>query len=320
MPYIDPKIVLEAKKMDLLTYLKNFEPHELVKLNENNYTTRTHDSLKISNGKWMWFSRGIGGTNALNYLIEVKGLSFVEAVETIKGKQAVVSPKPIRQHKKYYDRPLLLPEKSKSNDRIIKYLFKRGIDIEIIDYCISNGLIYESKNGKYHNIIFVGFDENSKPMYAAYRSLTSERYLGDCTGSKKKYSFRILNGKGDEVHIFESAIDLLSYATFLKYEGKNFRDFNLISLSGVYSPKPQLSESKPPMAIESFLADSTNIKRIFLHLDNDYAGRLASKTLQQIYKIKYEIVDSPPTYGKDYNDFLCLKLGINKSKERSFAR
>lgn len=71
MPYIDPKVVLEAKKMDLLTYLKNFEPHELVRLDKNNYTTRTHDSLKISNGKWMWLSRGIGGTTALNYLIEV---------------------------------------------------------------------------------------------------------------------------------------------------------------------------------------------------------------------------------------------------------
>ena len=119
MPYIDPKVVLEAKKMDLLTYLKNFEPYELVRLGENNYTTRTHDSLKISNGKWMWFSRGIGGTTALNYLIEVKGYSFIEAVETITGKQAVVAPKPIRQDKKYYERPLLLPDKSKNNNKII---------------------------------------------------------------------------------------------------------------------------------------------------------------------------------------------------------
>ena len=103
-----PKQVLEAKKMNLLTILKNFEPHELVRLDKNNYTTRTHDSLKISNGKWMWFSRGIGGTTALNYLIEVKGYSFIEVVETITGKQVVVVPKPIKQDNKYYERPLLL--------------------------------------------------------------------------------------------------------------------------------------------------------------------------------------------------------------------
>lgn len=55
----------------------------------------------------MWFSRGIGGTTALNYLIEVKGYSFIEVVETITGKQVVVAPKPIKQDNKYYDRPLI---------------------------------------------------------------------------------------------------------------------------------------------------------------------------------------------------------------------
>lgn len=53
MPYIAPEIITEAKRMDLLTYLRNYEPHELVKFSGNTYTTRTHDSLKISNGKWM---------------------------------------------------------------------------------------------------------------------------------------------------------------------------------------------------------------------------------------------------------------------------
>ena len=61
MPYIPPKVITEAKRMDLLTYLKEHEPGELVKYSSNTYTTRTHDSLKISNGKWMWWSRGIGG-------------------------------------------------------------------------------------------------------------------------------------------------------------------------------------------------------------------------------------------------------------------
>ena len=49
MPYIAPEIIMEAKRMDLLTYLKNYEPHELVRFAGNTYTTRTHDSLKISN-------------------------------------------------------------------------------------------------------------------------------------------------------------------------------------------------------------------------------------------------------------------------------
>lgn len=56
MPYISPSVVREVKRMDLLTYLKNYEPYELVHFSGNTYTTRTHDSLKISNGKWMWWS------------------------------------------------------------------------------------------------------------------------------------------------------------------------------------------------------------------------------------------------------------------------
>ena len=69
MPYIDPEVILEAKKMDLFTYLQNYEPQELVRFSGNVYCTRTHDSLKISNEKWCWHSRGIGGRSALDYLI-----------------------------------------------------------------------------------------------------------------------------------------------------------------------------------------------------------------------------------------------------------
>ena len=72
MPYIPPEVVAKAREMDLLTYLKNYEPHELVHFGGNTYCTREHDSLKISNGKWCWFSRGIGGYSALDYLIKVK--------------------------------------------------------------------------------------------------------------------------------------------------------------------------------------------------------------------------------------------------------
>ena len=68
MPFIAPELIIQAKQMDLLTYLRNYEPYELVKFSGNTYCTRTHDSLKISNGKWMWWSRGIGGKSALGQI------------------------------------------------------------------------------------------------------------------------------------------------------------------------------------------------------------------------------------------------------------
>ena len=54
--YYYPYEVQQAKNMDLLTYLRQFEPQELVHLSGDNYCTKTHDSLKISNGLWYWFS------------------------------------------------------------------------------------------------------------------------------------------------------------------------------------------------------------------------------------------------------------------------
>jgi hypothetical protein len=72
MPYVTPEQIERAKQMDLLTYLQHYEPQELVRFSGNVYTTRTHDSLKISNGKWYWWSRNIGGRSALDYLIKVR--------------------------------------------------------------------------------------------------------------------------------------------------------------------------------------------------------------------------------------------------------
>ena len=317
MPYIAPEIIMEAKRMDLLTYLENYEPHELVRFAGNTYTTRTHDSLKISNGKWMWWSRGIGGKSALDYLIKVRGMDFVEAVQTIMGNSSVRSPIP-ENTKSYNIQPLLLPERSPTTDVVFEYLFGRGIDYEIINYCLEKELVIESL--PYHNVVFIGYDESNKPKYAAYRATNQSRLMGDCTGSKKQYSFRLTAENTGEVHLFECAIDLLSYATLMKLEGKNWRQLNLVSLAGVYSPKQNIGDSKVPVTVRDLLEKDKSIKRIILHLDNDIAGRKATKALQTILSDKYEVVDDPPKCGKDVNDFLCIKLGISKKHERSFER
>lgn len=317
MPYIAPEVITEAKRMDLLTYLREYEPSELVKFSSNTYTTRTHDSLKISNGKWMWWSRGIGGKSALDYLIKVRGMDFVEAVQTIMGNSSVRSPIP-ENTKSYNNQPLLLPERSPTTDVVFEYLFGRGIDYEIINYCLEKELVIESL--PYHNVVFIGYDESNKPKYAAYRATNQSRLMGDCTGSKKQYSFRLTAENTGEVHLFECAIDLLSYATLMKLEGKNWRQLNLVSLAGVYSPKQNIGDSKVPVTVRDLLEKDKSIKRIILHLDNDIAGRKATKALQTILSDKYEVVDDPPKCGKDVNDFLCIKLGISKKHERSFER
>ena len=147
MPYIAPEVITEAKRMDLLTYLREYEPGELVKFSSNTYTTRTHDSLKISNGKWMWWSRGIGGKSALDYLIKVRGMDFVGAVQTIMGNGSVSFPT-CENIKSYEEQPLLLPEKSPTTEVVFDYLFGRGIDFEIIRCIMVSFVPEEQKNTK----------------------------------------------------------------------------------------------------------------------------------------------------------------------------
>ena len=154
MPYIPPETVAKAKEMDLLTYLRNYEPQELVHVGGSTYCTREHDSLKISNGMWCWFSRGIGGRTALDYLIKVKELPFAEAVERLVGRAAIQPPvfEPAPKEKK--PKVLLLPQASRCAAHAVSYLTGRGIDGELIDFCISTGRLYES-SGRYHNVVFI---------------------------------------------------------------------------------------------------------------------------------------------------------------------
>ena len=183
------------------------------------------------------------------------------------------------------------------------------------------GFLFESL--PYHNAVFVGFDENGQAKYAAYRATNAARIMGDCSGSKKQYSFRISDGNGRDLHLFECAIDLLSYATLMKLDGKDWRSENLVSLSGVYQPKRDIAESKVPVALEVFLEQHPNINRIVLHFDNDTAGRRITEALKTILPDRYEVVDDPPPCGKDVNDFLCSKLHIrqpNHNRERSVER
>ena len=81
MAYFTPEDIQQAKQLDLLTYLQIYEPDQLVKVSGDTYCTRDHDSLRISNGKWHWFSRQTGGRTALDYLVKVRGCSFMEAME-----------------------------------------------------------------------------------------------------------------------------------------------------------------------------------------------------------------------------------------------
>ena len=311
MGYVTPEQIAQAKEWDLLTYLQRFDPQELVHFGGNTYCTRTHDSLKISNGKWHWFSRKIGGKTALDYLIKVQGFSFTEAVEALAGPN--FSPPPLAAHampKEQEPRKLVLPQSSRCATHVVSYLQGRGIDYDVIDYCIQTGRLYESL--PYHNVVFVGRDQTGQPRYAALRGIVGD-FKGEAPGSDKRYSFAIAeNPDAPSVHLFESAIDLLSYATLLKMKGRDWRQDTMLSLAGVFK---QNQEFVIPLALSQYLQDHSRVQTIHLHLDNDAVGRDAAEGIRNGMQGQYEVLDQPPPRGKDVNEFLMRRLGLHRAKE-----
>ena len=291
--YIPPPILDELKKVDLVTYFRTIMPYELVKVSANEYTTKTHDSLRMSNGLWNWCSRGFGGRNAIDYLMKTEQLEFNDAanllLKQLQNKVPTIDQQPVKTK----ERHIIIPEKNTASDNVISYLKSRGIDEEIIKECIEKKLIYEEKH--YHNVVFLGYDDLGNIKYAGCRSTNETIFKQDATGSDKSYSFRLeSNTKTDTIYIFEGAIDALSYATFLKLYGMDYKAKTLISLAGIYQPASDISKSKIPLAIQRYLDKHPETKNIFLCFDNDKAGRKASKALQIVLADKYTVVIKPP--------------------------
>lgn len=166
--------------------------------------------------------------------------------------------------------------------------------------------------------------QTGKPRYANQRGIGSD-FIGDANGNDKHYSFGIpAVAASDTLHLFESAVDLLSYGTLQKLDGKDWRSENLLSLAGVYKPRAEIEESSLPAALVRYLAEHPHIRRVVLRLDNDATGRIAAETIKTLLPGKYAVtVDiQPPPQGKDYNDCLCMRLGlpITKRGERSKER
>ena len=305
MSYIAAEDVAKAKEMDLLTYLRNYEPQELVHVSGSTYCTREHDSLRISNGKWCWFSQGIGGRSALDYLIKVKGIPFTQAAEIILGREAEKPPVFYRQKERKHTE-LLMPELSETTEQVEKYLYSRGIHPVIIRYCLDNRLLFESAD--FHNAVFVGHDKDGKARYGALRSTVSS-YKGELTGSDKHFSFSLERKQNPEhIHVFESAIDLLSFATLMLLAGCDWKSETYLSLAGVFQTK---REDVVPVALSRFLDEHPSVRKIHLHLDNDAVGRGAVKGLTMLSNNmekaakKYVVLFSDGLFTEDYSESMA---------------
>ena len=192
MPWVTEEEIQAAKNMTAYEYLRTHQAQRLQKTRtRNEWQLTDHDSFKINelSSKWHWKSRDIGGVSALRFLIEVDGMKFTDAVKLLCEESPSFIP---TQSAKKEKPPFKLPERYCNCRRIRAYLNHRGISDEVITYCISHEILYESV--PYHNAVFVGKDESGKARYAFLRGIYEKNGKGfkmEQTGSEKKYSFCI---------------------------------------------------------------------------------------------------------------------------------
>ena len=284
------------------------------------YKCKEHDSLRVFHDQkgWKWYSRDIGGANAIDFLMKSEGLGFQDAVayivgdarsKTISSEYKSAAP---TETKRSEFKP---PERFDGQYmRVYGYLLKtRQIERSILDHCVKNNLIYQDTS---NNCVFAGYDSNGEMKYATKRGTSTEYpFKGECLGSDKRFSFRLEGKEGNTVYVFEAPIDVLSHATltYMKAQQYNRPDYQKswqrqtrISLGG-------LSDA----ALEQYLSEHKNVREICFCLDNDEAGRKAANKYSKKYAEKgfeTSVYRVPDGVGKDYNDYLCAyKKALNNS-------
>ena len=258
------------------------------------FTTKEMDSLRIWNRRtWYRFSESVGG-DAVAFLRHFRGMSFSEAVGYLLAfngysvDASIPLPKPRSRPPPRRERPpFVLPPPHSGNGNVCAYLRGRGIAPGVIDSFIGAGLLYE--DAEYHDCVFVGRDRAGKPVFAARRS-TWGCFKGDAAGSDKRIAFRFLHDPAlNDVHIFESPIDMMSWFTL-------YGPANAVALCGLHDA---------PLA--TYLHDHPHIGWVVLCLDADAPGREAAGRLAAKYGERgFEIVDQVPPSGKDWNGHLRM--------------
>lgn len=315
MPGVSEEQIAAARRMSAVEFLQRYRPGELVKAeSRGEFQLRAHDSFKINEETsfWHWKSRDVGGKSALDYLIKVEGVKFVDAVLALCEESPGYIPPPSQPEQK---KEFALPPAAENNRRVFAYLMKRGISRKVIEACVRAGILYESAD--YHNAVFVGKDEADTARYAFLRGTYTKGkpFKAEVSGSEKAYCFCLPpKGKTNRLAVYEAAIETLAHLTL---EGAS--DKWRLSLGGIYAPKEgqetRFFSFKKPPALEAFLGRYPEIEEIEICLNNDFAGRWAAGHLAKAYQGKYCIVENLP--GKDGCDYADL---AKEKQEEQAAR
>lgn len=178
MAHLEEDIIEQAKNTDMIALLESEEGFSFKSTyGEREFKCIEHNSLVVNGNRrrWYWNSRQVGGNNAIDYLVKIRGMNFRDAVLHLVGDREQTAYMPIRKavtENVSVSKPVrfVLPEQAHFPDgrrnysNIIAYLNKgRGIDMNIINTLIASGQIYQGV--QYNGLHIVGYNDEGMAFY-----------------------------------------------------------------------------------------------------------------------------------------------------------
>ena len=178
MAHLEEDIIERAKNTDMKALLESEEGFSFKSTyGEREFKCIEHNSLVVNGNRrrWYWNSRQVGGNNAIDYLVKIRGMNFRDAVLHLVGDREQTAYTPIRKavtENVSVSKPVrfVLPEQAHFPDgrrnysNIIAYLNKgRGIDMNIINTLIASGQIYQGV--QYNGLHIVGYNDEGMAFY-----------------------------------------------------------------------------------------------------------------------------------------------------------
>lgn len=233
-------------------------------------------SFKVDVNKNVWYDFGLGkGGNlrTLEKLLLYDNNKWQSSNHVIEPKFPVIQN--LQPNKKADEAFTNVTVMELTNHSLLYYLKGRGVSASVAT-CYCKEIHYTNHGKRYYAVGFANRCGGYEIRNAYFKGCISPKDIS------------IIEHGDDDCHVFEGFIDFLSY---VELHG----DCNAVVLN------PVINITKASSALNKY-------HKVYCHLDNDEAGRNATKQIMRM--CMGEVVDASSEYAesKDINEFLCKRM------------
>ena len=284
----------EQKEQAASVDLESFLLHRGERLISSGHEKRLASDHSITVRGNEWYDHAVcQGGHAISFVQYHYGLNYQDAMLLLLGDGVGTVYPRASERKPEPPKAFVMPEAHTDMRRVFAYLVKnRKIDREVVSHFAREKLLFE--DAQYHNAVFVGVDENDIPRHAHKRSTNSygKAFRINIEGSDPRHSFHHIGDNGS-LFVFEAPIDMLSY---ISMNPDQWEESSYVACCGTTAqPVLSLTERIP------------QLRRVYLCMDNDKAGDLASRRIAELLHEKGILTERVSPELKDWNDDLVAE-------------